>query len=355
MTETQSGLRGSVEPLLGSKIDREQAVALYESLLLYTFRGCTQADIRRVLDRKGIEFDFLSWRLALRSNGLLMKNCKVFAYQFYCGNAPSAKTAGIPMKDRNTIGGVVEESRALRKHFKYLVDYGAQPLSIPELDRQLTEAVYSKDVTAYMNHIVRTKLGFLTASYGHVASDFVDDLRIGALYTLLRSYPRYEDLGHMKAICKSQAHNQAINIIKTNTASSRQRLRQNHDGTYSSLMVPLASFGADQTVTDEGSGTDSVVSSYLVTGIDGTTQSSWEQKFALSELSSSPQLSIKQRTFLSLMSGNPNAEFSAFLGMDNTEAVETLKYTAYMKKVCVFLGVPIRKAQAFLHSLQRVL
>jgi hypothetical protein len=348
------GLRDSVDPCVSGRPSTEARNALYSSLLLYVFRGCTQNDVRKVVTKHDLDFDFLTWRRALRSNGQLMKNCKVWVFNsFFEGSRLPARFADISAKDRNTLGICLDDKKML-SHLRSLKTYGAQPLDLQALDDVLYESIYAKDVTAYFRSLVKTKLGFLVSSQGSTASDFVDELRIGALYTLLRSYPRYEDLGHMKAICKSQGHNHAINIIHSYTTASRQRLQQNTDGTYSSVMVPIAEFGADQYVSEEGSG-DLVTSSYLVTGLDGKSQSAWERSFALSELSNSHKLSERQRLFLSLLLGQPNAEFSAFLGEDNSSALETRQYRAYLRRTCQFLKVPLPKARAFLESLQSVL
>jgi hypothetical protein len=347
------GLRDSVEPLLSGKISSESRDALYASLMLYVFRGCKQSDVRSVVNKFGIEFDFLSWRKSIHHNGQLMKNCKVWAYNSFCHRAAlPASFAHISQKDRNTLTTCLNH-RPVASHLSSLVEYGATPLDLDEFDEKICESVYSRDVTAYLRTLVRTKLGFLVRSHATPVDDFVDELRTGALFALLRSYPRFEDVGHMRAICKSQAHNNAINIIYTNTTASRQRLTMNDDGTYSSLMVPLAEFGADQVVTSLGS--EVISESYLVTGLDGNSQSRWEQSFALSEVAKSHNLSERQRTFLGIMMGQPHAEFSKFLGQDNTVAVEEMLYSAYMRRACKYMKVSYERAQEFLSSLKKVL
>jgi hypothetical protein len=345
-----SGLRESVDPLITGKVSREGRRALYGSLTLYTFRGCTQKDIRSVLERYQVGFDLLTWRRSLHNNGQLMKNCKVWLYNSFVRGTPlPASFASVSQADRNTLTDCLQSNR-IRDHLSSLVAYGAEPLTIDSLDSLLCESLYSRDVNAYFRSMVRKKLGFVVRTHGMNVSDLVDELRIGALFTLLRSYPRYEDVGHMKAICKAQAHNQTINLIHSYTTSSRQRLALNSDGTYSSLMVPITEFG-----TDGSPDFQELSSSYLVTGLDGATQSRWEQSFALRELSESSSISPKQRMFLQLMLGTPNGEFSGFIGSSNEDAVEEMPHGAYMKKVCQYLGVTIGSAKAFLQSTKALL
>lgn len=344
------GLRNSVEPLLTGKHSREQLFDLYAALVTYIFRGCNQHEVRSVLLKGRIEFDFLTWRREVYRNGLLMKNAKVWVYSKFCGVKTS--NLGLSIQDRNTLSDTLDDPR-LSQYLAHLRDeYGATPLSLSQLDRAICDSLYSGDVTAFLRNTARTKMGFLSKSYGLPLSDLVDELRIGALFTLLKSYPRYEDLGHMRAICKSQAHNQSINIIKEHTSQSRQRLQKNPDGSYTSIMVPMSEFGEDQFVANDTSGHDVVVSSYLVTGIDGVTQSRWEQSFALKELLASPNISPLKRKFLNLMVGNPSDEFSSYLGLRNEEAIHSMRYPTYTKRVCSFLKVPLKSADSFLKSLR---
>jgi hypothetical protein len=117
-------------------------------------------------------------------------------------------------------------------------------------------------------------------------------------------------------------------------------------------MVPMSEFGDDQFVASASSGHEVIASSYLVTGIDGVTQSRWEQSFALNELLASPGLPSLKRRFLNLMVGNPSVEFSAYLGKNNEEAIHNMQYSAYMRRVCLFLKVPFPAAKSFLGSLK---
>ena len=53
--------------------------------------------------------------------------------------------------------------------------------------------------------------------------------------------------------------------------------------------------------------------------------------------------------------GQPNAEFSRFIGQDNTVAVEEMLYSAYTRRACRFMKVSYERAQDFLASLRKVL
>lgn len=343
------GLYASTETLINSRLSSEQRRVLYAALTLYVFRGCTQSDIKKALNGHRIEFDFLSWRKDLHRNGLLLKDSKVWLYSTFCtGKKPKGH---LSLDDRKALSMALK-SPALNRHLNYLkTDYGAVPLTIPELDRRIHDSLYSSDVSAFIKSTVHNKMGFLVKSFGWSPPDLVNELRIGALFTLLKSYPRYEDIGHMRAICKSQVHNQAVNMIKHQTAIKRQRLHHNRDGTYSSLFVPLYEFSTDG-VMSSGSDSDLVTSSYLVTGLDGVSQSSWERSFCMREILSSGSFTSKQKEFLKILLGEPSRGFSEFLGEDNTESIHNRKYDVYVKAACKYLGIPHEAGLKFILSLK---
>lgn len=340
------GLRASVESRLGYKVPPRKLQPLLDVLLLYLFRGCKQTEIRKVLSTLDLEFDFLSWRRELPHNGILLKDCKIWLYRYFL-HGEKLPLEDVSRKDRHSMEASLDNEK-LNSHLKSLRRYGAKALLPEELDQCLRDSLYSHDVSAFLNSLVRTKLAFLVQSFGYSTHDLVDELRLSSLVTLLRNFPRYEDLGHMRAICKSNARNRAINLIDTNTTESRQRLRQNTDGTYSNLLVPLDMYGTDQSVT----GDDGLVSATLVAGLDGVTSSQWERQFSLRQLATNASFTEKQRLFLRLALGEAHGGFSKFLGHPNEEVIESLAYDEYIRRLCRFIRVSEEMAHEFLNSLK---
>lgn len=345
----QYGLRASVESHLHSSMRISDLQPLLSHLMLYAFNGCHQSDIREVIRRQGFDFDFLAWRREYPRNGLLLKDQKVWAYWAFV-NDEKLKVDSVSRREANALECALE-TPALRRHLRSLYREGAAALTLPELDGDIQDSLCSDDVNAYLRTLVRTKMSFLVQSFGYTKDHLFSELRSAALVALLKSYPRFEDIGHMRAICKSAAKNHCINFIKTNTTQSRQRLKQNEDGTYSNLMVPMESFGTEHAVASN----DGTVSASLVTGLDGVSQSHWEQLFALRQLMHSDKLKPKQRLFLSLALGTPNGEFTAFLGQSNEKYMETRPYGDYLSRLCQFMQVNAEVAKKFLASLQKFL
>lgn len=341
-----SGLRASVESRIPYKVSPSKLQPLLDSLTLYVFRGCHQADIRKVLAKLDFNFDFLSWRRDLPHNGVLLKDCKLWLYRLYLCNE-KITIDSLSRKDRNSLEASLD-NKLVSRHLRSLKQYGAPALLPEELDSRIADSLYSHDVTAFLHHVVRTKLAFLVQSFGYSARDLVDELRLSSLVALLKTYPRYEHLGHMRAVCKANAANRAQNIIDTNTTDSRQRLRQNPDGTYTNLLVPMDLYGSEQSIIGE----DGTVSATLVSGLDGVSHSQWERLFSLRQLTGSASLTPKQRLFLRLALGEPHGDFSAFIGRSNDEAIEAMSYNDYIRKVCRFVKVTEEMAHEFLQSLQ---
>lgn len=342
----ESGLRASVEFHLHRKYTLPQLQPLFGALLLYSFRGCTQQDIRQLIAKQGYEFDFLSWRRELPSNGLLLKDQKVHTFWKFA-NGDRLPMDSISRTESNALACALEYPK-LQRHLKQLVKYGARAMTVPQLDKYIARSLYSSDVTAYLRTLVSQKMSFLAQSYGYTRSSLLSELQIGALVALLKSYPRYENLGHMRAICKAAGHNHCINVIKSNVTTARQRLKQNEDGTYSNVIVPLDMYGSDQAVhSEEGS-----VVATLVTGIDGVSQSQWEQMFALKELLESNRLKPRQREFLRLALGTHDPGFSEFLGRPNEDYLEKRPHVDYLRAVCRYLDLDERGAFKFLTSLR---
>lgn len=345
-SKVSAGLRASVESNLRGRCSVSELQPLYGSLMLYAFRGCLQNDVRAVIQKYNYDFDFLTWRRQLPSNGLLLKDQKVAAYWYFVNKKP-LRLESISQKEYNAMS-LALESPGLKRHLRGLVKYGARPMTISQLDKYIAQSLYSSDVTAYLKTLVSKKMSFLISSFGYTRSSLLAELQVSSLVALLRSYPRYENLGHMKAICKVNAHNHCINFIKTNTSRSRQRLLQNEDGTYSNLLVPLDTYGSDHAVQNA----EGTVSATLVTGLDGSSQSHWEQMFALHQLLESKKLRPRQRAFLTLAIGKYDAGFSEFLGRPNDDYLEKRPYTDYLKAACRYLCLDEVAAFKFLSSLR---
>jgi len=349
------GLYASVESCLKAPLKLSTKSDLYAILLLYLFRGCMQTDVRSWLEENSVDFDFLTWRKALHRNGALLKNVKVFTYAKFCGFKTNLADYEFSAEESRAVNLALKNPDLVARLTEYR-DEKRHPLGLRLYDRYLAEALTSADLDLYLRKFIRKKMSFLVRSYGLSASEIKADLLSFALFTLLKSYPKFDDLGHMTAIAKTAVKRRGVNLIKEQTTQKRQRLIHNADGSYTATNV-TTSTAAGNMVSDPGSVATQgdVTSSYLVTGLDGKVQSAWEQAFSLKQLLVSGQITQKQRRFLSLLLGQPCQEFSDWLGKNNESVAENLDHHSYLEAVCEFMSVPVPKAQAFLGSLQRFL
>jgi hypothetical protein len=299
---------------------------------------------------KTLPYDYLAWKKSLRHNGSLYKNAKFYAYsQLTVPVGP--KEAEISIKEANAI------KQALK--FQPLVDYlkwiistnRSSPLSLKKIDHYFSKALLSDDVQQYLSKFVYRKLRFLAQSYGFSMQDLKSTLLNAAYFSLLKQYPNFEDFSHLIKLSKVAIHNGGINLITRETSKKRNVLEQNSDGTYyknTTTLTPDAQSGAS--LGEAGY----TLTSYLVTGIDGSVHSQWEKLFSLKQLVGSTALTDKQRKFLKLMLCEPDEEFANFIAGSTHDLYER-DFEAYQKRVCEYLSVSYEKGERFLSSLQQFL
>ena len=88
------------------------------------------------------------------------------------------------------------------------------------------------------------------------------------------------------------------------------------------------------------------------TGLDGTYQSLWEEKFSLRELAKSPKLNDNHKLYLRLLLGEVDEGFVNFMGGPYSNLFDE-DYSAYTSKVCEYLGLSKTRSASFLQSLQK--
>lgn len=245
-----------------------------------------------------------------RSTGYVLRDCKLFAHACTsCRHAgqkpPSPKRFGIERVDANFL------SRLNLNTHQY-------KLWLPEqLDNLVARSLMSADMRAYIGKLISKKMIFLVNSYGVHRHDLESSLTSAALYAMYKQFPRYESALHAENICKCTIHNTAMNLIKHHTRGKRQALRRSLGGSFESVNVTL------DAVMDVPCSTDHL-----------------ELKDQLESLVAlTPRMSQAVQDFLMISAGKFDSAFSEFLGVNNSDAVESMPYARYMAKVRTFLGV----------------
>lgn len=329
------------------------------TLLLYLFRGIHQADMRELFYKLGVDdFDFLSWRRHLHRNGALLRDGKIWVYDKCLGNPAQNASLDLSRKDLTLLSAGAAYPPLIRR-VKFLSRTEGRPSMTPkELDAYIVEVLTSEDFLVYTRKFIRKKMSFLRTSYGVSYADLENDLKIWGNYSLLRSYPRFDDVGHGIAIAKTTVKRRGVNLIKTLTAKRQNQLITRSDGSCEKTTVSLSNIEdtTGQFLTADGT---FIHKSLLVTGLDGLSSAasgvSWETLHSLNSMLSGRKLRDRQKEFLSLMLGRHSDKFSEFLGEDNEVFVERTGYDRYMDHVCAFMGLQQETARAFLSNLKPLL
>ena len=338
---------------LGTLSERKQVYVL-GTLLLYVFQGCKQLDVRNALVSHNIDFDFLGWRRHLRTNGLLLRDGKLYLYAKAGKKVLKPGTLDLDDIDKAVLD-TAYRYRLLSSHLKLLLsNEDNKVMTAGQLDRFLSKVLSSDDLVTYTRKFINKKMNFIMKSYNMELEDLENTLKAYALYGLQRSYPRFEHVGHGIAIAKTVVKRSGINLIQELTTQKQNALL--HDratDSYSKTTVSLDGIadGTGQFLTADGT---FVHRSLLVVGLGGANNDSlsWDTLHSLKQLCNNSRLKAKQRQFLNLMLGNYNEGFSTWLGQSNNELLEEVPYNSYMNKVCNFLLIPTDAACRFLSGLK---
>ena len=343
------------ESLFIRNLPEKKRIQLTGTLFLYIFRGNKQEEIRELLDKQDIPFDFLTWRRSLHQNGVLLRDAKIWMYGVACGESYRFSDFDLTRADR-VFMAYAQQYRPLEQRLKLLCkEEQRDPLGLKAFDQYAGEVLASEDLQTYVRKYLRRKMGFLVASYNVSFDELESDLMSWAHYALLKSYPRFDDVGHGLAIAKTTVKRRGVNLMKTLTSQRNNSLITREDGKCERTSVSMSTIGdlTGQFLTADGT---FIHRSFLVVGIDGVNSSvnsvGWETQRAIKELLTSPMLNSLHKEFLNLMLGEQHEGFSEFLGEPNEEYIERSDYETYMHKICRYMGLTTDMVTSFLASLK---
>jgi len=314
-------------------LDVESRIIVVGSLMNYLFRGCMQADLYPILEKHAADFDFLGWRRNLHRNGLLIKDAKVYVYCSFCNyTADDLKGhTDLNRADKRLLTDCLTY-KPLRKRLNAIYREGHRPLLTKDLSEYVTSVITAPDLKAFLHHLTRNKLNFLSSIFRHEPHDLEIELISWAVYALYKSYPRYDDLGHGLAISKTAMHNRAMNMIAENTAVKSNRAINYNVSIYD---YPNAS-------TPTGVGNHTTIQNSLMADISGASMQHQTPSISAEDIveAASTSLSKKEQKLVYILAGNSSRGFSAYLGEPNYQAAEKMNFSVYSQKACKFLGLP---------------
>lgn len=247
-------------------------------------------------------------------NGYVLLNCKLYAWAYH----RAIRTGDTPPRYKN-FKITAEDAKFLRSLDLSHIPRRYHALTLEQMGRCLG-MLTDQDVETYISKFSYRKHKFLVEHFGEEFDDIKQRLREAGLYGVYRQYPFFNPKseqqmqGHMIAYAKIALRNDGKNLIQEYTTQSRQRLTKDNESLDETQSEFIASPEVDTFVTD---------------GLS-----------ALAKLES--RMTPKVRRFLLIMSGQHDAEFSAFLGRDNSAVVERMDFDSYSAKVKTFLSVSDR-------------
>lgn len=298
----------TIEGVLGP-LSKEQKRAVFN----YLFRLSNVQQFRAYFDNG------IAMKKLIDTSGYILLNCKLFAWAH--SRAVRRGTTKPKAKDYEVD---VADARFLRTLDLRKVALKYEAPTLKQFTESINANLCSSLMKTYIGKFVSKKLVFLIRSYGLKRDDINNDLLAGGLYTIYRMFPYFQSELHMVNMAKVGIKRKGQDIISEHTASKKQRLEQQADGTFSSRAVPLHAL--DVVLTADTSEHFSVDLKQIAR----------------------IRMTDRARRFLSLLGGIHDPEFSQYLGRANDEAAERMQYERYRVKVQAYMGIAPEKADRFL-------
>jgi len=290
---------------------RGAPMAAKKLLFMYLFNQISQAKFTSNFEDRKYAKELLD---LARASGYVLKNCKLFAYHYYKNGWARPADFGVDMRDA-----------AMLKRLDLKIKSTVPALTVAGYDRMVEGMLLSKHMVSHVNKLIYKKMIFLTSqSYGYTVGELRSVLLHKAIYALMKQYPLFSSPLHFQNVAKTTIHNTAMTFITAQTRQKRQSMIQNADGTWSSLKAPLESC--------------------MEMAAPSVDQHTKDMLASLVKISS--KFSTNVQRFLLCMGGVHDPQFSEYLGMDNSTAVDSMRYDQYRSKLEAHLGVTSAQTEA---------
>lgn len=292
------------------------------TIFAYLFHRITQRELLSHLDDRELAERVLE---AVRSDGYVLKNCKLYAHAVWC-----ARENGGRVKASDY--GIHKEDVALlrRINLAHLSSHYA-PMSVEDMDTMIEGALENALMRAHIGKYISKKMTFLIRSYGVPRHDIEEDLKAAAIAAVYKTYPRFETALHFTNVAKAAIHNAGMSLISYHTRSSRTRLLLNEEGNPEAVHVPF----------------DSLSSVEAPEGYMAHAKDSLQTLVKLA-----PRMSSRVQEFLLALAGHHHAGLSEFMNRNNSDAVDEMQYPKYLEHVQQYFGVTEEQTQKLFRRLR---
>lgn len=276
----------------------------YNALFLYLFGVITNAEYKNKV-RNGYRLK----QEVIDTSGYILRNCKLYLYAY---NKAKQEGTKLPKRVHYKIGRL--DAKLLKGLTLEGLNTSYKAFSLPQYTTIITHFITSPEFELYLDKLISKKLIFLIRSYGDSREDLKGFFKEIAIYHLYRTYPRYDNYAHFTNIGKGIISKRSGDLIKTRTAAKNQKLTRLSDGGFEAVHIPIDSIHTDEISTaSKGRPTVPSVSELPVKG--------------------------RAKKFLALLSGEYDEGFSKYLGQDNTEAAQLLRFNSYKSRLQKYMKV----------------
>lgn len=264
---------------------------------------------------------------AVRKSGYVLINCKLYAWAFW--QYRQGKTGGKPKPEQFEIRAVDVAflSRINLKHISS--DYPSYTLN--EYRALVADATTSKTIQDYIGRFISHRMTFLLNNYGVKRRELEHDMMLAACRAIHMGYPYFESELHLRNTAKTAIHNEGESKVTYYTAPSRQKLIKNAEGEYVSVEVSTEELAEVEAQGD--------YLEHIRDRLEGLVR--------LSE-----RMPQKVQRFLMACAGQYDKEFSEFLQINNSDAVEEMAYSRYVGQARKYFGYSPTDVKRLFNSLK---
>lgn len=265
----------------------------------------------------------------VRINGYVLKHCKAYAWAFYKSRHGFAKPKALDylvMRDDKEfmrryreepgfVNGLKEDAKFLRRLNLAHVDLKFDAYSMEDYQALLDGATTGPSIEGHIGRFISARMTFLIRSYAVKREDLENEMIAGALRSMYMKYPQFESVLHLQNTAKTGIHNAGESLVTYYTSPSRQRLMLNSEGHFEARNVNMDSLTSLE-----------APSSYL--------EHIRDYLEVLARMGDQMRPDVQR--FLLCCAGQHDPEFSEFLEVDNSEAIEEMAYSRYIGKARKF-------------------
>lgn len=342
----------AIETFIGKHVDlsgltqkQKREVTVETLRLVFKFVSVSQFDAR-FRHAIGVPVRTIELRREILRDGYIMKNLKLWYYYVMANGMLRKQRAAVAEMFAINEDDIelLKLAGEFQKDFNKLIKTGFKALTLVQFEKNMSWQLGNKKINTFLAKYVYRSMRFIFQSQGIEPEDLIQELKTGALQSVLELYPRIKTAEHCANYIKKCTHNAGQNLIDFYSGEKRGKFLKYSDGSFDNKIVPIS-----YAVTDEN------FQEFLSSGITGDNRDH-ERELQVQKILS--QYDGKRQRFLQLLMGY-DAEFTAWLHSnkvtrkDNEDYMDSCGDTKiYISHALDFLGVKREAGDKFISQLR---